>query len=472
MHRLEIRNFGPISEADIEVGDLTVIIGEQATGKSTIAKLIYFFQSLKEDALKAALHGVDTNGNPSSIFRREATEKFRYFFKPSYFQSNTQIKYSFSKSQKFEVEIREGVEVEVAASPNYWAEIDYALFRIQVLLENRLQELLQKQTSKSILNPVQSPHAEIKNILDGLFPECQDALYIPAGRNISVGYSEQFEQYFRDRLILGLSSGADLIQTDANRSPTADMFLLENFMKRVAEIKDEFRSSGGGFSEMVKDYAKRFADGNGRVAAALRAINQHISEILRGEYRADGSAERIQFSKDKFIWLREASSGQQESIRILQDMMLLTRDGTSVFRAIEEPEAHLFPLAQQHLVEIIALAQAATGSRFVLTTHSPYIVSALNNILFYSQLTQNGVQNDSPKLNPENLRGYMLTRDADTGAFKCESLLKDVGRAGQPLKLMGHTSLDTVAEQMGATFSELRTRYRNQTLEQTPTEAR
>ncbi len=465
MHRLEIKNFGPISEANIEVGDLTVIIGEQATGKSTIAKLIYFFQSLKGDALNAAIFGHESSEAPMSIFLREIQQKLSYFFKPSYFNLDTNISYSFSKDYVLKVSKTEkGIMVSVSPHyKHYW-----------ILIGNGLEEinqLLQKQPSpKAILGGDQTPQSKARNILEKIFPDCREGLYIPAGRNISVGHSEQFEQYFRDRLILGLHSNPDLLQADDNRLPTADMFLLEKFMKRVAEIKDEFRISGGGFSEMVKEYAIPSRYSSKDRAAVLGIITKHIAEILRGEYRADGSAERIEFKNKKFIWLREASSGQQESIRIMQDMMLLTRDGSSVFRAIEEPEAHLFPLAQQHLVELIALAQVATNSRFVLTTHSPYIVSALNNILFYSQLTQNGLQSDLPKVNPENLRGYMLTSDTETGTVKCESLLKDVGRKGQPLKLMGHTSLDTVAEQMGATFGELRGRYRNQNLKQTPTE--
>ena len=458
MHKLVIKNFGPISDAEIEVGDLTVIIGEQATGKSTISKLIYFFQSLKEDALKAALYSNDKQENPSSVFRREIQQKFLYFFKPAYFQQDTQIAYFFAKDKCFKVKIKEGAEsefmVDVEAEQGYWRKLDPALFNIK--------DLLQQRGAKSILSEGITPQAKIKELLDGLFPECYESLYLPAGRNISVGHSEQFEQYFRDRLVLGLNSLTDLLQADENRLPTADMFLLEKFMKRVADIKDGFREAGGGFAEVIKTYKR--ASGQDSVRTEyLEAISKRISDILRGEYRADGSAERIQFGKKKFIWLREASSGQQESIRIMQDMMLLARSGYPVFRAIEEPEAHLFPLAQQHLIELIALAQSATGSRFVLTTHSPYIVSAVNNILFSSQLVADNGHNTLPMLNPANLRGYMLTRDARTGTVKSESLLKDMGRTGQPLILMGHTSLDTVAEQMGATFGELRLRYRNQT---------
>ncbi|MEM7657450.1 MAG: AAA family ATPase, partial [Bacteroidota bacterium] len=45
MQKIIVRNFGPIREAEVEIKPLTVLIGEQASGKSTIAKLVYFFKS-------------------------------------------------------------------------------------------------------------------------------------------------------------------------------------------------------------------------------------------------------------------------------------------------------------------------------------------------------------------------------------------------------------------------------------------
>ena len=38
--RLVIKNFGPIREVDLELGKMTVLIGDQATGKTTIAKVL------------------------------------------------------------------------------------------------------------------------------------------------------------------------------------------------------------------------------------------------------------------------------------------------------------------------------------------------------------------------------------------------------------------------------------------------
>ena len=46
MQKIIIKNFGPVQDAEIEIKKVLVLIGEQASGKSTIAKLIYFFKGL------------------------------------------------------------------------------------------------------------------------------------------------------------------------------------------------------------------------------------------------------------------------------------------------------------------------------------------------------------------------------------------------------------------------------------------
>ncbi|OQX99939.1 MAG: hypothetical protein B6I24_01125 [Bacteroidetes bacterium 4572_128] len=47
--RLIIKNFGAIKDIDIEIKSLTIFIGEQATGKSTIAKLLAIFNEFNTE---------------------------------------------------------------------------------------------------------------------------------------------------------------------------------------------------------------------------------------------------------------------------------------------------------------------------------------------------------------------------------------------------------------------------------------
>ena len=54
---------------------------------------------------------------------------------------------------------------------------------------------------------------------------------------------------------------------------------------------------------------------------------------------------------------------------------------------IEEPESHLFPESQKYMTELIALLSNCKHS-IVLTTHSPYVLGTLNNLLFAKTFTE------------------------------------------------------------------------------------
>ena len=49
MHHIMIKNLGPINECSIDIDQFTVFTGAQASGKSTIAKSIFFFRTVKDD---------------------------------------------------------------------------------------------------------------------------------------------------------------------------------------------------------------------------------------------------------------------------------------------------------------------------------------------------------------------------------------------------------------------------------------
>ncbi len=45
--KITIKRLGPIEEASVEIKPLTVLVGEQASGKSLVAQVAFFFKSLK-----------------------------------------------------------------------------------------------------------------------------------------------------------------------------------------------------------------------------------------------------------------------------------------------------------------------------------------------------------------------------------------------------------------------------------------
>ena len=58
---------------------------------------------------------------------------------------------------------------------------------------------------------------------------------------------------------------------------------------------------------------------------------------------------------------------------------------TKAFIIIEEPEAHLFPEAQKYMTDLMSLVANINGNQIMITTHSPYILTSLNNHIYAEQ---------------------------------------------------------------------------------------
>jgi energy-coupling factor transporter ATP-binding protein EcfA2 len=60
----------------------------------------------------------------------------------------------------------------------------------------------------------------------------------------------------------------------------------------------------------------------------------------------------------------------------------------SLFAVIEEPESHLFPEGQRNMMHALTLFANHSKNQLMLTTHSPYILTPLSNLLYAFNLGQ------------------------------------------------------------------------------------
>jgi hypothetical protein len=117
---------------------------------------------------------------------------------------------------------------------------------------------------------------------------------------------------------------------------------------------------------------------------------------------------------------------------------------------LEEPEAHVFPSTQHELVKLFAwLANDAVLSfDWIITTHSPYILSAFNNLIYAGQLGQD--ETISRKIPIEEQ--YRI----EPGRFAAYSIHDGIrepilSKSG----LIDGEYLDSVSEEIGKEFDSL-----------------
>ena len=160
----------------------------------------------------------------------------------------------------------------------------------------------------------------------------------------------------------------------------------------------------------------------------------------------------------KDIPMPAASSGIQSLVPLLLVLKYATEKREYSSFVIEEPECNLFPTKQVDLLkEIIGLVKHPTRT-LTITTHSPYLLSAMNNILFAGRLIEkygkgikkyvDGIVPEALQLNMCDCSVYSLGKDINGGEY-CRSLI-DEGTG-----MIDFNSLDAVSEILGNEFDEL-----------------
>jgi ABC-type cobalamin/Fe3+-siderophores transport system ATPase subunit len=417
MQRIIIHQFGPIRNVELEINNLMVFIGPQASGKSTISKSIYFFKSLRDDLIKYFFECIEKNsfnkhmGNYARIIRN----KFLQFWGPTYHQSDIHIQYYFSQEKYITLKMK-GKYIDPVFSADFQKNILLLAKEIQLFSERltiRNPSILSSGDYIVLESEKQSFLRKIELEISNLFDDDRALLFIPAGRSL-------------------LSTISDQLQTI---HPHKLDFLMRAFIDRINYSKPLF---GKSLQEIVQD--RKMLTYNIVDNETVDLAIDFIEKILKGTYKFDGEGEKIFYEKSKYVKINFASSGQQESIWILLLIFLQILDKTNSFVVFEEPEAHLYPEAQKQIIDLIALLLNSGNNQIVITTHSPYILSSLNN-LFFAQVTglksKNKVSQLVPEktwLNSKDAQAYFIENgslesiiDQETGLLQTEAIDKASG---------------------------------------------
>ncbi len=426
MQKIIVHNFGPLQDVEIEIKDFTVLIGEQASGKSTLAKLVYFFKSMSGDMIDEVVNFKFKKNNVdfSSLFfsiRERLEKKFSDYFGLLKSRGSFNIKYYLDEQNFIEITKRGGFAVE--------SEINFVLldfsnkFKLNLLktLEKYYNKVVEEKTTRSV-----RLIEELRKDLNILFKDDNSPFFIPAGRNISVAYGDQIDKLFYGEIIKNI-----LTQNLSGFHGKADLFLMQAFLEEVPRLKERF-------SNILK-----LSETNPLLSNKI----DKISQILKGEYRLSSEIEGIQLDKIH-IPFSEASTGQQESIRILQDLLVSTVEKSHSFKIIEEPEAHLFPNAQKNIIALMVNMIVESPNQVFITTHSPYILSYLNNLLFAWKVGQLQPEAENKiaiefRLNPSNFGAYVLRDGYSQSIFDTTTSLID------------RNYLDEIFEEIGFEYDAL-----------------
>ena len=356
MESIEIKGFLTIEHAHLEIKKINILIGAQAQGKSVIAKLVYFFKHFFPEIFIPSIEKLKTKRE----LDKKTLAEFELIF-PRYTWTDQEFSIVYLRAN-YELSI-----TRIKVNDKYVLKFTYSqeLVKLHQKLKRQFKLALsdQKEFFSEESEHWKPPVPTRKEFFfhDNIFEEIKkssfntlldSAIFIPAGRSFFAALQNNIFSF---------------LSNDINIDP-----LIKKFGSQYEQCKRlHLVYKSDPFKQHNVDYV------------SLNKVGQLMSKILAGEYFYEEGQDWI-VDNGKFTNLMHTSSGQQESLPMLlvlkiRSIFFKHMDYATFF--IEEPEAHLFPSSQKQIISLIATIYNATGKSFFITTHSPYILTALNNLV-------------------------------------------------------------------------------------------
>lgn len=402
MQKIKIEHLGPVKKLEMDIKDFNLLIGEQATGKSTLAKAVYFFRIIKTTMADylcqlydtSLYNGKDVSQGFNSVLKKELKSVFISLFGYSWeLDDRLYMKYEYTDEIWIDVKLNRKSKkyISVRYSPKLSKEI-------KELEEEALILYDQKPDSTTISLSYASKerlrnYDDIKNKVNRIFNDFQETYYIPAGRS----------------MITLLVNNRSLIENDN----------LDLITRQFMQIIDNIH---GAFSDGIRQVHKRYPDGERKFDVGK--ISEMLIADLKGDYQYTSGKEYIVIqddeSRNEKIPINFASSGQQEVLWLLNQLYILMLKKESAFVIIEEPEAHLYPSLQNKIVEFISYFANINNSSILITTHSPYILTSVNALYCAGKIIQNytdvakkvyDIIGNKCEIYPGNVTAFKINKD-------------------------------------------------------------
>lgn len=391
MIRLRIKNFGPIgpglSENDgwIDFKRVTVFIGNQGAGKSTVAKLFSSFSWME----KALVRG----DYEKKWFERKGRMKSQFL--------------SYHRLENYlEAGTRGSVEIEYEGNA---CTIRYADGQLNITKLTH-QRTASADGQQAELNITELTHQEYA------LPQ---VMYVPAERN--------FISYVRNPRELKLSSESlkeFLTAFDQAKDSLRGALKLpiNNSEIEYDRLNDILNIRGPGHKLRLTDASSGFQS-----FVPLYLVSEYLAGTVqkksqdRQELMSTGEAERFKKGVES-IFANDALTEEQKRVAI----SVLSRrfNKTAFINIVEEPEQNLFPSSQWEILKsLLSFNSQGVHNRLVLTTHSPYIVNylslAIQGKYLQQRIIERGRQELLPKLDAIVPSQALLDAD-DVAIYQCD----------------------------------------------------
>ena len=225
MRRLKIHNFAAVSDAELDIDkNLNILIGAQASGKSTIAKVLYFCRKIRDFYVEYLIQAENFergHKNEDYInFLKYVRSCFISCFGTTLHMESFEIEYWYCGEKEKVVIVLEDKYAKIRFSPSLKEQIEQNLRDVRTIHESpdaRMKSFLEKLRFQEELRE------HYDEIAKDMFHDSEEIIYIPAGRSL-------------------LSVMSDQMNVIDNRSLDLPM---RNFIELIAETRKKFGTRTG-----------------------------------------------------------------------------------------------------------------------------------------------------------------------------------------------------------------------------------
>jgi len=411
--KIVIENFGGIKNLEFEYKPINILIGPQASGKSITVKLTYFFKNFFSEIFKS----IDKGESKRTLDNKQLDKFYNYFPKEAYPKGSFRIEYHINQSV-----------ISVSRKGNKPVQFDYS---------DDIKKLITK--AKQFYKEEQK---KVQQDVNGI-----------ASLRVTSNFRKRFYDYIKDEI--SITANYNQYFVPAGRSFFANIqsgifsFLSDN------RSLDPFLIEFGSFYSNFKNFGIRVDNDKKQ---QMEEFDVLISQIMNGTYLREKDKDYLVHKDFRKVNLANASSGQQETLplvlvlKTLNSVRFFGTSGATLY--IEEPEAHLFPIAQKRIVQLLARTFNNTDNNFqiIVTTHSPYILASFNNLIEAGKIVQENsskrrkVHSIIPKqeiLAPKDLVAYSINYGEKTVLIDKET------------QLISQNLLDSVSNEIAIEFGQL-----------------
>jgi len=410
---ISVRNFGPISEASIDLRPLTVFVGPSNTGKTYFSTLIYALHGLYAGFSRfpwrpltlwsfLSTRGETVDADMLKAFEKLNTPNRAFSFSDLPPKMRQRLRKKLETADVFKEGLEHYFDIEtvselirdIPAAPRSFPAAPTP-HRMQVLLKVNAADQALWDVSMAAVDERVDLRGEINEEMV-LFPASEHA----ADEILDV--EELFEQ------LQGPREGVRRYYLPAARSGImqSHSVIASSLVARSTRAGIERFPEGQTFSGGIADFMQGLIRPERRRSKSSPDI-EAIADVLEAEVLS-GKIEVSRPTREGYPEFRYQAADMATDIRLSRASSMVSELAAFVLflrgvvrpkdtLIIEEPESHLHPGAQSAMA--VALARLVhAGVRVVVTTHSDWFLEEIGNLLRAGELDALGEQADDSSL--------------------------------------------------------------------------